>query len=124
MAGDEYTLELRNNKRDVLDKLYLGKLRYNNMFVLSNWNYECSNDLNHRSYYDLEERKEDNQIRYNIWNDTIIEDIRNVYNNNKAITKLEEEARESMEYALNWINNMKTKYNNLDIHFVFVVDLD
>jgi hypothetical protein len=123
MAGDEYYLQVRNDKKDILDDLYLGKLRYNNMFVLSNWKYECSNNPNHRDYYNLEERKEDNQIRYNIWNDTIIEDIRNVYNN-KPITKLEEEARESMEYALNWIENMKDKYNNLDIHFVFLVILD
>jgi hypothetical protein len=123
MAGDEFYLEVRNNKMEILDNIYLGKLRYNNMFALDNWRYECTNNSIYKPYYDMEERKQDNQIRYSIWNNEIIEKIRNVYNNNQPITDLEKEARNDIENALNWIDSSLVKHKN-NIHFVFVVILD
>jgi len=123
MAGDEFYLEVRNNKMEILDDIYLGKLRYNNMFSLDNWRYECTNDQIYKPYYDMEERKQDNQIRYSIWNNEIIEKIRNIYNNNQPITELEKEARNDIENALNWIDRSSIKHKN-NIHFVFVVILD
>lgn len=124
MAGDEFYIQVRNNKKDILDKIYLGKLRYINMFALHNWNYNLDYNLDDKTYYEMEERKEDNQIRYYIWYNDIIENIREVYYNNKPITKLEENAYEDMKYALDWIDSIIMKYNNIDFHFVFVVILD
>ena len=66
MAGDEYYLEVRNDNKDILDEIYLGKLRYNNMFVISNWRYESSYDSIYINYYEMEMRKRDNEIKYSI----------------------------------------------------------
>ena len=81
MAGDEFYLEVRNDDKDVLDEIYLGKLRYNNIFVVSNWQYDTSHDSNYYDYYEMEKRKLDNEIRYSIWNNKIIPNIRDLYNN-------------------------------------------
>ena len=70
------------------------------MFALDNWKYDCSNDLRYKPYYNIEQRKQDNKIKYNIWNKEIIDIIRNIYNN-QPITELEEEARNNTGIALN-----------------------
>lgn len=124
MAGDEYYLEVRNHNKDILDEIYLGKLRYNNMFVISNWRYESSYDSIYINYYEMEMRKRDNEIKYCIWNEKIIQDIRNVFNNNKPITKLEEETYDIMSDVIKWIDKMSLKYNDISIHFVFLTILD
>ena len=124
MAGDEYYLEVRNDNKDILDEIYLGKLRYNNMFVISNWRYESSYDSIYINYYEMEMRKRDNEIKYSIWNEKIIQDIRNVFNNNKPITKLEEETYDIMSDVIKWIDKMSLKYNDISIHFVFLTILD
>ena len=124
MAGDEYYLEVRNDNKDILDEIYLGKLRYNNMFVISNWRYESSYDSIYINYYEMEMRKRDNEIKYCIWNEKIIQDIRNVFNNNKPITKLEEETYDIMSDVIKWIDKMSLKYNDISIHFVFLTILD
>ena len=124
MAGDEYYLEVRNDNKDILDEIYLGKLRYNNMFVISNWRYESSYDSIYMNYYEMEMRKRDNEIKYCIWNEKIIQDIRNVFNNNKPITKLEEETYDIMSDVIKWIDKMSLKYNDISIHFVFLTILD
>ena len=124
MAGDEYYLEVRNDNKDILDEIYLGKLRYNNMFVISNWRYESSYDSIYINYYEMEMRKRDNEIKYCIWNEKIIQDIHNVFNNNKPITKLEEETYDIMSDVIKWIDKMSLKYNDISIHFVFLTILD
>lgn len=124
MAGDEFYLEVRNDDKDVLDEIYLGKLRYNNMFVVSNWQYDTSHDSIYSDYYEMEKRKLDNGIRYSIWDDKIIQNIRDVYNNNKPITELEEETYDIMSYVIKWIDEMLLKYNDIKIHFVFLTILD
>ena len=124
MAGDEYYLEVRNDNKDILDEIYLGKLRYNNMFVISNWRYESSYDSIYMNYYEMEMRKRDNEIKYCIWNEKIIQDIRNVFNNNKPITQLEEETYDIMSDVIKWIDKMSLKYNDISIHFVFLTILD
>ena len=124
MAGDEYYLEVRNDNKDILDEIYLGKLRYNNMFVISNWRYESSYDSIYINYYEMEMRKRDNEIKYSIWNEKIIQDIRNVFNNNKPITQLEEETYDIMSDVIKWIDKMSLKYNDISIHFVFLTILD
>ena len=124
MAGDEFYLEVRNDNKDILDQIYLGKLRYNNMFVISNWRYESSYDSIYINYYEMEMRKRDNEIKYCIWNEKIIQDIRNVFNNNKPITKLEEETYDIMSDVIKWIDKMSLKYNDISIHFVFLTILD
>lgn len=124
MAGDEYYLEVRNHNKDILDEIYLGKLRYNNMFVISNWRYESSYDSIYMNYYEMEMRKRDNEIKYSIWNEKIIQDIRNVFNNNKPITQLEEETYDIMSDVIKWIDKMSLKYNDISIHFVFLTILD
>jgi hypothetical protein len=124
MAGDEFYLEVRNDDKDVLDEIYLGKLRYNNMFVVSNWQYDTSYDSIYSDYYEMEKRKLDNQIRYSIWDNKIIQNIRDVYNNNKPITELEKETYDIMSYVIEWIDEMLLKYNDIKIHFVFLTILD
>ena len=124
MAGDEFYLEVRNDNKDILDQIYLGKLRYNNMFVISNWRYESSYDSIYINYYEMEMRKRDNEIKYCIWNEKIIQDIRNVFNNNKPITKLEEETYDIMSDVIKWIDKMSLKYNDISINFVFLTILD
>jgi len=124
MAGDEYYLEVRNDNKDILDEIYLGKLRYNNMFVISNWRYENSYDSIYMNYYEMEMRQRDNEIKYSIWNEKIIQNIRNVFNNNKPITQLEEESYDIMSNVIKWIDKMSLKYNDTSIHFVFLTILD
>ena len=124
MAGDEFYLEVRNDDKYVLDEIYLGKLRYNNMFVVSNWQYDTSHDSIYYDYYEMEKRKRDNEIRYSIWNNKIIQNIRDVYNNNKPITELEEKTYDIMSYVIEWIDEMLLKYNDTKIHFVFITILD
>jgi hypothetical protein len=118
MAGDKFYLQVRNDNKDILDENYLGKLRYYNMFSLNNWEYNYSDNKFYEDYYKIEERKNDNEIRYSILDDKIIENIRNIYNNNKPITEIEEEAYIDMFYAINWIDKMLLKYKDINIHFV------
>lgn len=123
MAGDEFNLQVRNEKKDILEEIYLGKSRYNNMYSIDNWKYNFSNNIFYKSYYEIEERKQDNEIRYSILDNEIIEEIRNVYNN-PSITKLEEEAKDELRNTLKWIDKMLIKYNNDNIYFVLLTILD
>ena len=66
MAGDEFYLEVRNDNKKILEELYLGKLRYFNMFALHNWRYNTFDDSIYKNYYEMEERKNDNEIKYTI----------------------------------------------------------
>ena len=116
--------KIGNDDKYVLDEIYLGKLRYNNMFVVSNWQYDTTHDSIYYDYYEMEKRKLDNGIRYSIWNNQIIQNIRDVYNNNKPITELENETYDIMSYVIKWIDEMLLKYNNIKIHFVFLTILD
>jgi hypothetical protein len=50
--------------------------------------------------------------------DKIIENIRNIYYNNKPVTELEEEAYNDIFYAINWIDKMLLKYKDINIHFI------
>jgi hypothetical protein len=123
MAGDEYYLQVRNEKKDILDDIYLGKCRYNNMYSIHNWKYNFSDNIFYKLYYEIEERKQDNEVRYSIFDNEIIEEIRNVCNNH-SLTKLEEEAKDELCNTLKWIDKMLIKYNNIDIHFVLITILD
>lgn len=96
MAGDEFFLEVRNDNKKILQKIYLGKLRYNNMFAIHNWRYNTCDDSMLNDYYKMEERKNNNEIKYVVWNDEIIENIKNLFYNNIPITELEEIAYNDM----------------------------
>jgi len=129
MAGDEFYLYLKDNQKNLLEELYLGKLRYyTNQFSLANYRWKSDNGL-----YTIEERMSDGKEKYVIICKEIIDQIRNSLLD-KPITNDETSAYEDTLYALNWIDANLQKYqeqytfsSNLDpgtMHIVFYIDID
>ena len=129
MAGDEFYLYLKDNQKNVLEELYLGKLRYyTNQFSLANYRWKSDNGL-----YKIEQRMSDGKEKYIIFCKEIIEQIRNSLIDD-PITNDETNAYEDTIYALKWIDVNLKKYkeqyifsSNLDpgtMHIVFYINID
>lgn len=119
MAGDVSYLQVCDENKNILKQIYVGKLRYNNIFSLGNWKYMGSSKL-----YEFEKRKSDGRTSYNVWSDEIIDEIKYVINNYNPITKLEQEAYDDSKNVIEWIDEIKIKYKEQNIHFVFITDVD
>lgn len=119
MAGDVSYLHVRDENKNILQQIYVGKLRYSNKFSLGNWKYRGSSKL-----YDFEKRMSDGRTSYIVWSDETIDEIKNVINNDNPITKLEQEAYNDSKNVIEWIDEIKIKYKEQNIHFVFITDVD
>lgn len=130
MAGDTYTLYLCDDTKKILEDKYLGKLRYNSVNKFSLQNYRCKG---HGGIYEIEERRSDGEELYCIFTNEIIDTIRSILLDT-PLSDGEKEAHEDTTDALNWMDVMLKKYNDIyffsstlepgSIHFVFFTDVD
>lgn len=128
MAGDEHTLFLSDNSKNILDKLYLGKLRYyRSDFSLENYKYS-----GYDQPYRVEKRMSNGKESYTVLHISVINEMKKQLLET-TLTDEEKEAKEEMEVAVEWMENVLKKYNTTiystelvenSIHFVFYTEHD
>ena len=78
MAGDEFYLHVYNENKELLEEFYLGQFRhdcYN--FSLNEFIYSSCDD----QIFKQEVRESRNTVRYNVWDDKIIDEIKKYVEN-------------------------------------------
>jgi hypothetical protein len=118
-------IQIRNNKKEILDYMYLGVIKFTNKYSLEIYKYINTNT----NLYFNESKNHKNLITYAVWNENIINNIKNLVNdapNNNLESELESELElyNLINNILNWINLKVELYKDHDIHILCVTTHD
>lgn len=113
MAGDEFELHVCDEKKETLDYIRIGKMRYwSSKFSLQKYTW------NNSVLYYQEHRLSDGRIQYSILDDENIDEIQFVLSGT-PITQEEQNAYDDTKRVFNWIQEKREQWKK-DIHFTIV----
>jgi hypothetical protein len=106
-------LEIRNDKKEILDYKYLGIIKYTNKYSLENYKYvNCMTNL-----YAKENISHANLITYSIWDETIINNIKKLPNNIPDYeSDIETDSYNLVLNIINWIDSKQEFYSKQSMH--------
>jgi hypothetical protein len=95
---------------------------YGTKFSVLEYQYH---DTSHGKY-EREHRLSDGKLNLSVWNDKIINEMRELLDSDKPLTEMEEIAYDEMKDTLSWIDEMNEKYEKKEdsIEFVFETEHD
>ena len=113
-------LEIRNDKKEILDYKYLGMIKYTKKYSLEVYKY--ANSMT--KLYSIENISHAKLITYCVWNDTIINNLKKLLNNIPSDEsdeyKLEMESYNLVLNIINWIDSKLEFYSkqSIQIHIL------
>jgi hypothetical protein len=113
--GDITYLEIRNDKKEILDYKYLGIIKYTNKYSLEVYKYV--NIIT--KLYAKENISHGNSITYCVWNETIINNIKKLINDSPSDKsddyEIETELYNLVLNIINWIDSKLEFYSKQSI---------
>lgn len=113
-------LEIRNDKKEILDYKYLGIIKYTDNYSLEIYKYvNCMTKL-----YTIENISHAKSITYCVWDDRIINNIKKLINESPSDKsdnyEIEMELYNLVLNIINWIESKQEFYSNqsIPIHFL------
>lgn len=120
MAGDLHYIYIMDDDGNVIEELYLGKLRYwCSDFSLENYKYY---DDSRGKYYNLERQASGKEL-YKVLHINTVNDIRNILNGT-PINEEEEEAYDDTKRFINFVDKNLVMISKNNYNIVFHTSLD
>jgi hypothetical protein len=108
-------IEIRNDKKEILDYMYIGVIKYTNTYSLEIFKYLNTNT----KLYSRENINHKKLITYAVWDDHIIDNIKKLIIDNPK-SEVELELYSLINNIINWIYLKKELYKDHNIHVLCV----
>jgi hypothetical protein len=106
-------LEIRNDKKDILDFMYLGVIRHTTKYSLEVYKYLNSMP----KLYAKENENHKKLILYSVWNENIMNMIKKLLIDIPN-SEIEKELYNTIYKIINWIDKKKELYKEQDTHIL------